>query len=412
MNASTSGLTPEAFVERYGRFFNMKRIGGIRDLGFLFTEGWSEGSWFQDGQGNRFLDMWCMGGTFSLGHRNPAVVAAAERAMREEDFGSLFFFSEAKGKLAEKLAQCTPGRLETTHPVVTGAEAIDLSIKVARGCTGRTEILHADHAYHGCTGFALSMMAKGDMRDYAEPLIPDFHEVRYGDAGALAAKISERTAAVVLEAVRSDSDMAIPPDGYFAEVRRLCDQSGARLIIDEVVCGMGRLGHLWGCQYQDVEPDMLVTAKGFSGGLYPMSALITRPECLDFFGESPFRSISSFAWSNIGARISYAALEETERLIPRLDRVGDAIEAVLVTLQQRYSAVLRRVRRAGMMFGLDFENDAMGMAFLGTMFALGVLVVASSQRMDILKLYPPLTLEDAEIAIFAERMESALKQLS
>ncbi len=412
MNANTTGLTPEAFLERYGRFFNMKRIEGIRDLGFLFTEGWSEGSWFQDGQGNRFLDMWCMGGTFSLGHRNPAVVAVADRAMREEDFGSLFFFSEAKGQLAEKLAECTPGRLETTHPVVTGAEAIDLSIKVARGCTGRTEILHADRAYHGCTGFALSMMAKGEMRDYAEPLVPDFHEVRYGDVDALAAKISERTAAVVLEAVRTDSDMAIPPDGYFAEVRRLCDRTGAKLIIDEVVCGMGRLGHLWGCQFQDVEPDMLVTAKGFSGGLYPMSALVTRPECLDFFGESPFRSISSFAWSNIGARISHAALVETERLLPRLARVGDAIEAVVVTLQQRYSGVLRSVRRAGMMFGLDFADDAMGMAFLGTMFAHGVLVVASSQRMDVVKLYPPLILEDAEIAIFAERMESALKQLS
>jgi acetylornithine/succinyldiaminopimelate/putrescine aminotransferase len=332
--------------------------------------------------------------------------------MREEDFGSLFFFSEAKGELAKKLAECTPGRLETTHPVVTGAEAIDLSIKVARGSTGRTEILHADHAYHGCTGFALSMMARGEMRDFAEPLVPDFHEIRYGDADDLAAKISERTAAVVLEAVRSDCDAAIPPAGYFAEVRRLCDRTGAKLIVDEVVCGMGRLGHLWGCQYHDVEPDMLVTAKGFSGGLYPMSAVVTRPECLDFFGESPFRSISSFAWSNIGARISHAALVETERLLPRLAALGDAIEAVLATLQQRYSGVLRGVRRAGMMFGLDFADDAMGMAFLGTTFALGVLVVASSQRMDTLKLYPPLILEDAELAIFAERMETALKQLS
>lgn len=296
--------------------------------------------------------------------------------------------------------------------MVTGAEAIDLSIKVAHGSTGRTQILYADHAYHGCTGFALSMMARGEMRDYAVPLIPDFHEIRFGDAGDLAAKISERTAAVVLEAARSDCDAAIPPARYFAEVRRLCDQTGAKLIIDEVVCGMGRLGHLWGCQYQNVEPNMLVTAKGFSDGLYPMSALVTRPECLDFFGESPFRSISSFAWSNIGARISYAALVETERLLPRLAGVGDAIEAVLVTLQQRYSGVLRGVRRADMMFGLDLADDAMGMAFLGTMFARGVLVVASSQRMDTLKLYPPLILEEAEIAIFAERMETALKQLS
>ncbi|MBI4515177.1 MAG: aspartate aminotransferase family protein [Deltaproteobacteria bacterium] len=412
MDPRASALTPEQFLERYGRYFNRKRIEAIRNLEFLFTEGSAEGAYFCDAEGRRFLDMWCMGGTFSLGHRHPAVLAAAERAMREEEFGSLFFFSEAKGKLAEKLAQCTPGRLETTHPVVTGGEAIDLSIKLARGSTGRSEILYADQGYHGCTGFALSMMAKGEMRDYAEPLVPDFHEIRFGDAADLAAKISERTAAVVLEPIRTDADMAIAPTGYFAEVRRLCDRTGAKLIIDEVVCGMGRLGHLWGCQYWDVEPDMLVTAKGFSGGLYPMSAVVTRPECLDFFGESPFRTISSFAWSNIGARISYAALVETERLLPRLATIGDRLEACLKTLQARYSSVLLRVRRAGMMFGLDFADAATGMGFLDAMFRLGVLVVASSQRWDIIKLYPPLILEQEHIATFAEHTESVLRQLS
>lgn len=412
MTARTTGLTSEQFIQRYGRYFNRKRIEGIQNLGFFFTEGPAQGPYFYDAEGNRFLDMWCMGGTFSLGHRNPAVVAAAEQAMRSEEFGSLFFFSEAKGKLAEKLAQCTPGRLETTHPVVTGAEAIDLSIKIARGCTGRTEVLYADHAYHGCTGFALSMMAKGEMRDYAEPLVPDFHETRYGDAGDLAAKISEHTAAVVLEAVRTDADGAIPPADYFPAVRRLCDQVGAKLIIDEVVCGMGRLGKLWGCQFWDVEPDMLVTAKGFSGGLYPMAAVVTRPECLDFFGEAPFRSISSFAWSNIGARISHAALEETERLLPRLGALGDAIEASVRTLQQRYCSVLPSVRRAGMLFALEFADAGAGMSFLAAMFGMGVLVVASSQRMDVIKLYPPLILEAEQVAAFSERMETALQRMS
>jgi len=410
--SDTDVLTPDRFIERYGRYFNLERVRGIQNLGFFFVEGKAEGPYFYDAEGNRFLDMWCMGGTFSLGHRNPAVVAAAEDALRADDFGSLFFFSDAKGRLAEKLAQCTPGRLETTHPVVTGAEAIDLSIKLARGSTGRQEILYADHAYHGCTGFALSMMAKGDMRDYAEPLVPEFREVRYGDADDLGAKISDRTAAVVLEAVRTDADMAVPPDGYFDVVRRLCDQTGAKLIIDEVVCGMGRLGRLWGCEYWGVEPDMLVAGKGFSGGVYPMSAVVTRPECLDFFGASPFRTISSFAWSNIGARVSYAAIEETERLLPRLAALGDAIERNVRTLQQRYASVLPRVRRAGMMFALDFPDAAAGASFLAQMFMLGVLVVASSQRLDIIKLYPPFVLDDEQVAMFSERMETALQRLS
>jgi putrescine aminotransferase len=406
-----STLSREDFLKRYGRYFNPRRVQGIQDLGFFFVEGPAEGVWFHDSEGHRLLDLWCMGGLYNLGHRHPALLDVARKALEEEDFGSLFFFSEAKGRLAEKLAACSPGRIETTLPTVTGAEAIDQAIKCARGSTGRSEILYADHAYHGCTGLALSMMARGSMRDFAEPLAPGFTEVRYGDADDLAARISERTAAVVLEAVRSDCDGRRPPDDYFAHVRRLCDETGAKLVSDEVVCGMGRLGHLWGCQYWDVEPDMLVLGKGFSGGLYPMSAVVTRPECLDFFGESPYRTISSFAWSNIGARISRAALEETERLLPRASLLGDRIHAGLRTLQERHADVLRGVRRTGLLFALDFADDASGFGFLAQLFVRGVLAVASSQRRDIVKLYPPLVLEDEQIDLFLEAAESALAAL-
>jgi ornithine--oxo-acid transaminase len=152
---------------------------------------------------------------------------------------------------------------------------------------------------------------------------------------------------------------------------------------------------------------MLVLGKGFSGGLYPMSALVTRPECLDFFGESPYRTISSYAWSNIGARISHAALEETERVLPRAVRLGDRIEDGLRTLQQRHPAVLRDVRRTGLLFALDFGEGA-GFAFLAQMFLRGVLVVASSQREDVVKIYPPLVLEGEQVDFFLERAEAAL----
>ena len=404
-------ISRDDFLKRYGRYFNPQRIQGIQDLGFFFVEGAAEGPWFHDSEGSRFLDLWCMGGLYNLGHRHPILVDVARKAFEEEDFGSLFFFSEAKGKLVEKLAACSPCRIETTLPTVTGGEAIDQAVKCARGATGRSEILYADYSYHGCTGFALSMMARGPMRDFAEPLVPDFTEVRYGDSDDLAAKISERTAAVVLEAVRTDYDGRRPPDGYFSDVRRLCDETGAKLISDEVVCGLGRLGHFWGCQYWGVEPDMLVLGKGFSGGLYPMSAVVTRPECLDFFGESPFRTISSYAWSNIGARISHATLEETERALPAVEQLGDRIADGLGTLRDRHSHVLRDVRRTGLLFALDFADDATGFGFLAQMFLRGVLVVASSQRQDIVKLYPPFVLEQEQVDFLLEAAESSLVAL-
>jgi putrescine aminotransferase len=408
---TSATLTRERFIERYGRFFGSNRIATISSLGYLLVEAWGEGPYVFDAEGRRYLDLWNVGGVNSLGHRHPALVEAMEEATRSQDFGSLFFFSEAKGQLAEALARTAPGRLEVTLPAVTGSEAIDQAIKLARGTTGRTEVLHGDHGYHGTTGFALTMIGAADMREWAEPLIPDFRAVAYGDVESLREAISERTAAVVLEPVRTDYDGRAPDPGYFPEVRRLCDEYGAKLIIDEVVTGMGRLGHLWGIERWGVEPDMLVTAKGFSGGMYPMSAVVMRPEILDFWGANPYRNISSYAWSNIGAIVARTAIEETERLLPAATAMGDRLAAVLDDLAARYPSALRSVRRTGLLYALDFRDEAAGMLFLLGMFQSGVIVVGSSQQMAVPKLYPPLILGDEQITEFAEKAEGTLKTL-
>ena len=125
-------LSRDDFLKRYGRYFNPQRIQGIQDLGFFFVEGPAEGPWFQDAEGNRFLDMWCMGGLYNLGHRHPVLMDVARKAFEEEDFGSLFFFSEAKGKLAEKLASCSPGAIEP----LSDATADAISPFVSQGIPG------------------------------------------------------------------------------------------------------------------------------------------------------------------------------------------------------------------------------------------------------------------------------------
>ncbi len=408
---ATAPLTRDGFVERYGRYFGVERVDAIRRLNYLLIEARGEGPYVYDTEGRRFLDLWNVGGIHSLGHRNPAVVSAMQEAMRHEDFGSLFYFSEAKARLAEMLAKTSPEGLEVTLPAVTGSEAIDQAIKIARGATGRTEILHGDHGYHGVTGFALSMMAPGEMRDWAEPLIPDFRAVEYGNIAALEGAISERTAAVVLEPTRTDYDGRAPSPDYFAAVRRLCDETGAKLICDEVVTGMGRLGHLWGIQRWGVSPDMLVTAKGFSGGLFPMAAVLMRPGTLDFWGENPYRIISSYAWSNVGAVVTRTAIEETLRLLPSANAMGDRLDAVVRDLAARHPALIREVRRTGLLFAFDFRDEMAGALFVIGMFQRGVIVVASSQNLAVPKLYPSLILEDEQIAEFASKAEETLAGL-
>jgi acetylornithine/succinyldiaminopimelate/putrescine aminotransferase len=409
---TTPPLTRDRFVERYGRYFGVERVEAIRRLNYLLIEARGEGPYVYDTEGRRFLDLWNVGGIHSLGHRNPAVVHAMQESMRGEDFGSLFFFSEAKARLAEMLAQTGPPGLEVSLPAVTGSEAIDQAIKIARGATGRSEILHGDHGYHGVTGFALSMMAPGEMRDWAEPLIPDFRAVEYGRIEALARAISGRTAAVVLEPVRTDYDGRAPEPGYFPAVRRLCDESGAKLIVDEVVTGMGRLGKLWGIQRCGVSPDMLVTAKGFSGGLFPMAAVLMRPGMLDFWGDNPYRIISSYAWSNVGAVVTRTAIEETLRLLPRANAMGDRLAAAVDEVAARHPALVRSVRRTGLLWALDFRDEMAGALFVIGMFQRGVIVVASSQNLAVPKLYPALILEDEQIAEFAGKAEETLASLA
>ncbi len=404
--------TAQEFSDRYGRYFGVKRLDGMKNLGFMVVEAPGEGAYFVDTSGRRILDLWCTGGVHNLGHRNPVLVEAALEAIRELDFGSLFFLSEAKGLLAEKLAITTPEGLEVTIPVVTGSEGIDNACKMARGSTGRAEILYANHAYHGITGFALSMMHPGPMRDFAEPLIPGLRSFDFGDVDSLVDVISDQTAAVVMEPLQNDSGYGEAPDGFFGAVRELCDRHGAKLIIDEVVSGMGRLGTVWGCEREGVCPDMLVTAKGFSGGMFPMAALVVRPEVIDFWDSDPYKTMSSYAWSNAGAVVSRVAIEETERLLPQANAAGDRLDAVVQDFVKRFPSLMEGSRRAGMMWLLDFVDAGAGFNFMSGMMDRDVMVCASSQNLSVPKLFPPLILGDAEIAEFANKAEDCLKSLA
>lgn len=399
-------------MERYGRYFGTGRVEMINALGFMVVEAPGEGAYFVDTSGRRILDFWCTGGVHNLGHRHPALVAAMTEAAQELDFGSLFFFSEAKGRLAETLARTTAEGLEVTIPAVTGSEAIDQACKMARGATGRREILYAHNAYHGVTGFALSMMHPGSMKDFAEPLIPGFKAFDFGDADSLASAMSGETAAVVMEPLQNDSGYGEPPAGFFAAVRDLCDQHGAKLIIDDVVCGMGRLGTLWGTERADILPDMLIAGKGFSGGMFPMAALVVRPEIIEFWGPDPYIAMSSYAWSNVGATVTRLALEETERVLPEANAMGDRLDAIVTELAMKYPGVLTGSRRAGLMWMLDFADDGAGFSFMTGMMERDVMVVASSQNFKVPKLFPPLIMGEEEIAEFANKAEDCIKAIA
>ena len=232
------------------------------------------------------------------------------------------------------------------------AIAIDLALKVARGHTGRPGVVSAVGGYHGHTGLA---MAAGDpeYRDPFGPNLPGFTQVRFGDLDALAAAVGDETAAVILEPIPATLGMPLPPPGYLREVSALCRDAGAVLVLDEVQTGLGRTGSVWFHTQEDVDPDIVVTGKGLSGGSYPITATLMTAELHAFFEAHPFVHISTFGGAELGCVAALEVLDIIEEpgFLTRVRQVGDRTEAGLAPLEAE-------VRRRGMFMGVRFDDPA------------------------------------------------------
>ena len=226
-----------------------------------------EGMFLADMDGRkRLFNLHCNGGVFNLGHRNAELIELLKKSLDRFDIGNGHLMSRLRAELGEQIAGLMPADLDYTVFGVSGGEAVDLAIKVARAYTSREKIVSAKGGYHGHTGLAL---AAGDRR-YREPFhvsAAGFDQVLFGDAGSLESVMDEGTAAVILETIPATLGMVIPPPEYLAAVRKLCTRTGALLIIDEVQTGLGRTGRLWGFEHYGVVPDMVVLGNGVAGGI-------------------------------------------------------------------------------------------------------------------------------------------------
>ena len=257
-----SAIRTEDVFERFSQYVSPHKAQTFTQYGMDFVMGRRDGVYVWNLEGTkRLLNCHVNGGVFNLGHRHPAILAALRAAAEALDIGNHHFVSAQRAALAERLAAITPGDIRYTVFGVSGGEAIDCAIKVARGYTRRPKIVSACGGYHGHTGFAL---AAGDphYRDAFGPMPAGFVQVPFNDVDALAAAVDGDTAAVLFETIPATLGMPLPAPDFYARVRELCDRTGALLILDEVQTGLGRTGKLWGIQWFDVVPDILVTGKG------------------------------------------------------------------------------------------------------------------------------------------------------
>jgi len=389
----------------FAEHVNRGKVATYQALGLDIVMGEREGSWFSDAYDTdrRWLNCHCNGGVFNLGHRNREVSAAVRSALDSLDIGNHHLVSPWRAELARRLAATTDGRLPGVVFGVGGGEAIDLALKVARAQTRRTTIVSAVGGYHGHTGLA---MATGDpqYRDPFGPQPPGFVQVPFGDLEALARVVDDGTAAVILEAIPATLGMPLPPPGYLRAVGELCRRVGAVFIIDEIQTGLGRTGTMWSHTEDGAEPDMIVTGKGLSGGLVPISATLMTRALHAFFDEQPFVHISTFGGAELGCVAGLAVLDIVERpdFLDRVQRLGSTLEAGLEGLPLV-------VRRRGLFAGLKFADEAGGMAATQHVISAGVFAIFANNDPSVLQLLPPLTISDDELAWLVQRLQEVLR---
>jgi acetylornithine/succinyldiaminopimelate/putrescine aminotransferase len=394
------------------------KVSFFSRYGMEFVPGRREGVHIWDvGSDRKLINCHCNGGVFNLGHRNPAIVEALRQALDELDIGNHHLISQQRAALARRLAELAPGDLPYSVFAVGGGEAIDFALKLARAHTGRPGIISARGGYHGHTGLALAA-GDADYRLPFGPMPPGFVQVPFGDMAALSAQMDDDTAAVILETVPATLGMPIAPPDYFAELRALCDQHGALLILDEVQSGLGRTGTVWAIENwcnpdQDgasIEPDILVTGKGLSGGVYPIAATCYRGELNRFMHDNPFIHISTFGGAEVGCAVALAVLELTAdpAFLKRTNELAERFASGFQYLRARYPEALIETRQLGLMIGLVFPDETCGPLMTKLIYEEGVLAIYANNDQRVLQFLPPLIMSDQEAEEALAALDRAL----
>ena len=395
----------------FAEYVSPGKVDFFRAGGLEFVMGRREGPYMWDLEGKRrLINCHCNGGVFNFGHRHPELVAALEAALREYDTGNHHLPSLPRARLAQRLAACTPGALQYSVFAVGGGEAIDCAIKVARKATGRRRVVSACGGYHGHTGLAL---AAGEAKFSAPFLSEDanFARVPFNDLAALEEAVAQDVAAVILETVPATLGMPIPDAEYLPGVKALCEKQGAVYIADEVQTGLGRTGKCWGVEHFGVEPDILVTGKGLSGGLYPIAATVLTPAMEEVFHDDPFAHISTFGGAELACPVAEKVLELVlaEGFLDHVNRVSQQLYDGLEALRAKYPSLVAEIRRLGMFMAVRMSGEGMGRLMAKACYDSGIFCVYAAHDNSVFQFLPPLITDAALAEEILQRLDRAFE---
>ena len=355
-----------------------------------------------DGEGNRYLDCTSGIGVAALGHAHPALVRAiSEQAGRLITCASAYYHNDVRSQLQKRLSQITPGDLNRVFLCNSGTEAVETALKLARLSTKRAGIVAAMRGYHGRTLGALTATWKLSYRKPFEPLIAGMTHVPYNDVPALEQAITQETAAVLLETVQGEGGIHPATPEFLQVARRLCDERGALLILDEVQCGMGRTGRWFACEHYGIVPDVLCLAKALGGGM-PVAATAFC-EALSF---KKGQHGSTYGGNPLACRAALAVIStiENSQLLDNVARVGSYFLERLRALHQANPQKVREVRGMGLMLALELRHKAGPV--IEALMGRGVLALFGGTT--IVRFLPPYIFTQADVDEAVNALEAVL----
>ena len=354
-----------------------------------------------DADGKEYLDF--LGGiaTSILGHAHPAIVKAVTKQVSTLSHVSNFYAHPQAIELAEKLTAMTGDKNAKVFFCQSGAEANEAALKLSRR-TGKVRVVAAQGAFHGRTMGALSLTGQPSKREPFLPLIKGVKHVPYGDIEAMRKAVTKKTAMVIIEPIMGEAGVIVPPADYLQQLRALCDDKGALLVMDAVQTGMGRTGDWFGYEYSGITPDVITLAKGLGGGL-PLGAMIALGKAADLF--QPGDHGSTFGGNPVTTAAGLAAIKfiETAGILAKVEKQGAHLMQELAVIPG-----VAEVRGAGLLLGIELSS-LKSADIANALRAEGVLVNAANPTT--IRIAPALIVTDAQIkkfiAIFKKVMSDA-----
>ncbi|WP_271404849.1 aspartate aminotransferase family protein [Tenacibaculum soleae] len=355
----------------------------------------ANGSYIYDTGGKKMLDFVAGVSANSLGHNHPKVTNAIKNQLNSYTHVMVYgeFIQKPQLELCKALANTLPDNLSSVYIVNSGTEATEGALKLAKRFTGRDEMIAAKNSYHGNTQGAMSVCGAEQQNRAFRPLVPGIKFIEFNNETDLA-KITTKTAGVILETIQGGAGFIEPQNNYLTKVKQRCEEVGALLILDEIQTGIGRTGKFWGFENYNVIPDIIITGKGLGGGM-PIGAFIASFEIMNCLKENPkLGHITTFGGHPVIASAGLATVKE----ITESNLIEETLrKEKLIRDKFKNHSAIKEIRGRGLMLALLVESPEIASKIILNCLNKGLILFWLLFEGNAIRITPPLTISDKEI---------------